>query len=182
MGNRGTGGADAGGSGRPPIRPPKPGTAMSVVVLLVGLTIVGLGGYAYLTDSARLNDNVAVTAEVTDVGVEQVEGSRGRDAYVPAVRFQYRFQGGSYTSKKLYPGRSQPQYKDRATARERASAYTAGERVTAYVDPETPGEAFLEDRRSGQATGAVLVGALVSLVGGVGLYQARAEARARKSL
>ena len=179
MGNRGT---DAGGSGRLPTRPPKPGTAMSVVVLLVGLIIVGLGGHAYLTDSARLDGSVAVTAEVTGVGVEQVEGSRGRDAYVPVVRFQYRFQGASYTSEKLYPGRSQPQYKDRATARERVSAYTVGESVTAYVDPGAPGEAFLQDRRSGQSAGAVLVGAIVSLIGGVGLRQARAESRARKSL
>ncbi|WP_324663445.1 DUF3592 domain-containing protein [Haloarcula sediminis] len=179
MGNSGT---DAGGAGRLPVRPPKPGTAMSVVVLLFGLAIVCVGAYSYVSDSARLDGRVTVTAEVTGVGVEQVEGSRGREAYVPAVQFQYRFRGTGYTSDRLYPGRSQPQYDDRATARERVSAYAVGERVTAYVDPEAPGAAFLEDARSGQATGAVIVGAIVSLVGGVGLYQARAESRARQSL
>ncbi|WP_262175243.1 DUF3592 domain-containing protein [Haloarcula laminariae] len=175
-------GTDEGGSGRPPVRPPKPGTAMSVVVLLFGLAFVGVGAYTYLADSARLDGNVAVTAEVTDVGVERVEGSRGRDTYVPTVRFQYRFRGTSYSSDRLYPDSSRPQYYDNATAQERVSAYAVGEEVTAYVDPEAPGEAFLEDTRSGQATGAFVVGLVVCLVGGIGLYQARAQARARDLL
>jgi len=155
---------------------------MSVVVLLVGLGIAGMGAYSYVADSASLDDRVRVTAEVTEIGVEPVVTSRGRTSYVPVVAFQYRFRGTSYTSDRLYPGRSQPQYGDRATAQERTSAYAVGQSVTAYVDPDAPDQAFLEDSRSGQATGAFFVGVIVSLVGGVGLYQARAEARARDLL
>lgn len=165
-----------------PSRPPKPGTAMSVFVLLVGIAIVSVGAYSYVSDSAALADRAQVTAEVTDVGVKEVEASRGRDAYVPVATFQYEYQGTSYTSDRLYPGRSQPQYEDKMIAQERLSEYAAGQSVTAYVDPEAPGQAFLEDSRSGLPTGAFLVGVIVSLVGGVGLYQARAEARARDLL
>lgn len=182
MGNRGTGDTDAGGSSRLPVRPPKPGKAMSIIVLLFGLGIVGIGAYSYVADSASLDNRVQVTAEVTEVGVEPVPASRGRTSYVPTVTYQYRFQGTSYTSDKLYPGSSQPRYEDRTTAQSRVSEYTVGERVTAYVDPEAPEQAFLEDTRSGQATGAFFVGVLVSLVGGIGLYQARAESRARELL
>ncbi|MDS0280857.1 DUF3592 domain-containing protein [Haloarcula onubensis] len=165
-----------------PVQPPKPGTAMSAFVLLVGLGIVGVGAYSYVTDSAALDGRVQVTAEVTETGVEEVTASRGRDAYVPVVTFRYEYQGTTYTSNRLYPGQSQPQYQDRATAQERVSAYAVGQRVPAYVDPDAPGAAFLEDSRSGQPTGAFFVGLAVSLVGAVGLYQARAEARARELL
>lgn len=163
-----------------PVQPPKPGKAMSIFVLLVGLGIVGLGAYTYAADSASLNNRVEVTAEITDTAVEQVPGSRGRDVYVPAVTFQYRFQGTDYTSDRIYPGDTRQRYEDSATAQSRLSPYTVGESVTAYVNPEMPGEAFLEDTRSGQPTGAFVVGVFVSLLGGLGLYQARVQSRNRE--
>jgi len=165
-----------------PVQPPKPGTAMSIFVLLVGFAIAGVGAYSYVSDSAALSDRAQVTAEVTDLGVREVAASRGRNAYVPVATFQYQYEGASYTSDRLYPGRSQPQYEDRATAQSKLSEYAVGQRVTAYVDPDMPGQAFLEDSRSGLPTGAFFVGVVVSLVGAVGLYQARAQARARDLL
>jgi len=165
-----------------PVQPPKPGMAMSVFVLLVGVGMLGVGAYTYVTDTAALDDRVEVSAEVTDTSIESIETSRGRTSYVPVVTFQYQFREQRYTSNRIYPGDAEPQYEDRATAEERLSAYAVGERVTAYVDPDSPGEAYLEDSRSGQATGAILVGVLVSLVAGVGIYQARKQARLRDLL
>ncbi|MFC6756328.1 MULTISPECIES: DUF3592 domain-containing protein [Haloarcula] len=163
-----------------PVQPPKPGTAMSIFVLLVGLGIVGVGAYSYVSDSAALENSVEVSAEITDTSIEAVESSRGRTAYVPVVTFQYRFQGTDYTSDGIYPGDTQPQYGERAVAASRLSDYTVGERVTAYVDPDAPGQAFLEPSRSGLPIGAIIVGVLVCLVAGIGLYQARRQARARE--
>lgn len=164
-----------------PIQPPKPGKAMSIFVLLVGLGILGVGAYSYVTDSAALNNRVEVSAEITDTSVEKAE-LRGRPSYVPVVTFQYEFRGRSYTSDRIYPGQSQPQYGDRANAQERISGYAVGQEVTAYLDPDTPGQAFLEDSRSGFATGGILVGAAIVLVGIIGLYQAQAQKRARDLL
>jgi hypothetical protein len=164
-----------------PVQPPKPGKAMSIVVLLVGLGILGVGAYSYMTDSAALDNRVELSAEITDTGVESVVVSRGRTGYVPVVTFQYQLQGASYTSDRIYPGDAQPQYGDRATAESSVSAYAVGDSVTAYVNPDTPGQAFLEDSRSGIATGAVLTGALVCLIAGFALYQARREKQARDS-
>jgi len=171
---------DANGSGGRLIQPPKPGKAMSIFVLLVGLGIVGVGAYTYVAESAALGNSVEVTAEVVDTGVEQVTVSRGASAYVPVVTFQYRFRGTDYRSDLLQPGTTQPRYESTATAESRLSAYTVGETVTAYVDPDAPGAAFLDETRSGQGLGAVVVGIGVCLIGGVGLYQARREARARE--
>lgn len=152
---------------------------MSIVVLLVGLGITGVGAYSYVAESASLGNNVAVTAEITDISVEAVPGSRGRTQYVPTPTYEYRFEGTVYTSQRLYPGTSQPRYDERAAAAERLSAYAVGDRVTAYVDPESPMDAYLEDSRSGQSVGAAVVGVAVCILGGIGLYQARLEARAR---
>jgi len=152
---------------------------MSLFVLLVGIGIVGLGAYSYTMESASLDDRVAVTAEIIGTSVQEVPGSRGRQKYIPRPTYQYDFRGTTYTSDSIFPGEQQ-RYDDSATAAARLSAYTVGESVTAYVDPDAPGEAFLEDARSGQSTGAFVVGLLLSLIGGVGLYQARVEARARE--
>lgn len=162
-----------------PVQPPKPGKAMSIFVLLVGLGIVGVGGYVTITDAATLDNKETVTAEVTELGIEEVSASRGSTAHVPVVTFRYTFQGMEYVSDRLYPGNTQRQYGDRATAESKLSAYTVGETVTAYVDPEAPGEAFLTDSRSGMGVGSILVGAVVSLIGGIGLYQARSQSRVR---
>ena len=178
MGTDGTSDGDTGSAGRLPVRPPKPGKAMSIFVLLVGLGIVGVGAYSYVADSASLENRVEVTAEITDTDVEAVPGSRGRQQYIPTPTYQYDFRGTVYTSEMIFPG-EQPRYDDRATAEARLSAYTVGETVTAYVDPDAPGEAFLEDSRSGLATGAFFAGVVVCLVGGIGLRQARVESRAR---
>jgi hypothetical protein len=162
-----------------PVQPPKPGKAMSIFVLVVGLGIMGMGAASYVTESTQLDNSVEVTAEVTDIDVEEAP-SRGTTSYAPVVTFQYQFEGAAYTSDRLYPGRSQPQFDDRDAALARASAYTVGESVTAHVDPDAPGRAFLEERRSGKALGTVVAGVLVSLIGGVGLYQARLESGARE--
>jgi len=165
-----------------PVQPPKPGKAMSVFVLLVGLGMVGVGGYVAITDTATLDNKQAVTAEVTALDIEEVSASRGSTAYVPVVTFRYTFQGMEYASDRLYPGDTQRKYGDRATAESKLSPYTVGETTTAYVDPGAPAEAFLIDSRTGMGIGSVLVGAAVCLIGGAGLYQARVQARARNLL
>ena len=165
-----------------PVQPPKPGKAMSIFVLVVGLAIVGVGVYAYMAESASLDGNVEVTAEVTGTSVERAGATRGTESYAPVVTFQYSFRGERYTADNIYPGVNQPQYEDRSTARSHLSDYTVGESVPAYVDPDTPGEAYLEDSRSGQAIGGVVVGLLVALLGAIGLYQGRRQARNRERL
>lgn len=173
MGSQSAGDDGADGRGVLPGQPPKPGLALSGTVLVIGLVVLAVGTYSYVTDSASLDGRVEVTGAVTETGVEQVEGSRGRDAYVPTVTFQYQFEGATYTSDKIYPGESQPRYSNRATAESRVPDVTAGDTVTAYVDPDAPGEAYLRETRSGQATGALLLGFCITLLGGWRMWKLR---------
>jgi len=177
MSGRRRSGDDAGDSERRIGQPPKPGVALSLSILLFGLAIVGVGTYLYIVESAALGNTAEVTAEITDTGVDRVKGSRGRDMYVPTVMFQYTFRGNDYTSNKIHPGDSQLRFEDREAALARLSAFPVGERVTAYVNPETPGEAFLENARSGQSTGAILFGVALSLFSGGRLYQVWGRSR-----
>lgn len=168
---------DADGTERRVGQPPKPGVALSLSILLFGLAIVGVGTYLYLGESAALDSTSEVTAEITDTGVEQVKGSRGRTVYVPTVMFRYSFRGVEYTSNKIHPGDSELRFEDRDAAVSRLSAFPAGERVTAYVNPDQPGEAFLENSRSGQSVGAILIGVALSLFSGGRLYQVWGRSR-----
>jgi hypothetical protein len=137
-----------------------------VFILLVGLGIVGVGAYTFVQDSASLDNTVEVEAEITGLDVERTTGSRGRYAYVPVVTFQYRFEGTEYTSNRIYPGIAQPKYEEQSTAESVIGQYSVGRQVTAYVDPSEPGEAFLQNSRSGQASGAFFVGVAISLISG----------------
>ena len=155
--------------GRPgevPAQPPQPGKALSVFILLVGLGIVGVGAYSFVQDTASLDNTVEVDAEITGLDVERTTGSRGRRAYVPIVTYQYQFEGTEYTSDRIYPGIAQPRYEEQSTAAAVVEKYSLGQQVTAYVDPAEPGEAFLENARSGQASGAFFVGVGISLISG----------------
>ena len=171
-------GDDTSGSTRRVGQPPKPGVALSLSVLLLGLGMAGMGSYLYIGESAALDSTVEVTAEITDTGVEQVQGSsRGKEIYVPTVTFQYQFRGTDYTSDRIFPRSSQPQYNERSTAESRLAPYPVGERVTAYVDPDAPGTAFLENSRSGKPAGAIVFGLALSLFSGGRLYQVWGRSR-----
>lgn len=171
------GGDDDDGVGRRIGQPPKPGVALSLSVLLLGLGMTGMGSYLYVGESAALENTAEVTAEITDTSVEQVPGSRGREAYVPVVTFRYQYRGTDYTSDRIFPRSSQPSYNERSTAEERLAPYPVGESVTAYVDPDAPGAAFLENSRSGKPAGAIVFGAAISLFSGGRLLQVMRRSR-----
>jgi len=158
-------------------QPPKPGVALSLSVLLLGLGMTGMGGYLYVGESAALDNTVEVTAEITDTGVKQTQGSRGREVYIPTVTFEYRFRGTDYTSNRIFPRRSQPPYNEKSTAESRLAPYSVGKRVTAYVDPDAPGAAFLENSRSGKPAGAIVFGLALSLFSGGQLYKVWGRSR-----
>lgn len=141
----------------------------------VGLLLIGAGVYlAYSTYSHQSNADTAVTATVLESGVE----AAGHPDYVYrlSVRYAYRYGGDRYTSTNVYPGASDKQFDDEESAREVAETYAEGDTVTAYVNPERPGESYLiEADTGGTVLGSVvlvLLGLLVTVVfGGSYLYR-----------
>ncbi|WP_244605518.1 DUF3592 domain-containing protein [Halorussus marinus] len=74
------------------------------------------------------------------------KGSR----YRPRVTFDYTYEGGSYTSTNVYPGELPREFGNEDEARAQLADDGPGDTVTAYVPPDSPGEAFLKHTTTGK--------------------------------
>jgi hypothetical protein len=147
-----------------------------LVVMALALSLAAYGGYDYLQQRAAIESGVPVEATITAAGIEACPGERTTD-YHPAVAFDYRYEGASYTGDDLRPGDAFSCH-DRSTAASLVDPYTVGETTTAYVDPAAPDEAFLERERSTGSLELAGIGGLVFAVllaagFGVGSYEDR---------
>jgi hypothetical protein len=142
--------------------------AGALLVVVLGLAVTGYGAYDYTQQSDALEEAVEVDATVTEVGVETTSGgssSSGVD-YRPEVRFSYEYRGDSYNGTDLFPASIDATYDTESAARDALDGYETGERVTAYVVPDEPRNAFLRDRASDAPLIAMGLGALMTLLGG----------------
>jgi len=152
----------------PPLEAPQL-LSLALLVLGIGLTLFGATGY--VQETAAIENAVEVEATVVDSGVEEVATGRTDPRYVPMATFEYRFQGTTYTSDSVFPRGSEQRYHERAEAESVLADATSGDTVTAYVDPEAPGEAFLTTTRSETSVRFLVFGGFMGLVGGVRFLQ-----------
>jgi len=140
----------------------------AVVLLVVGLAATGFGVYDYVQQSAAVEDSVEVDAEIVETGVETSAStsSSGTD-YRPTVRFEYEYDGTSYTGDSVFPSETTPNYDTESAARSVLEGYEPGGTATAYVDPATPGDAFLKNRTSNAPLLFAGIGLFFVAVGGV---------------
>jgi hypothetical protein len=137
----------------------------AVAVVVAGLAIGGFGVYDHVRVGDALGDAVEVEATVLGTDVEaSPSGSAGTD-YRAEVRFEYEFRGESYTSGNLFPSSFDPTYDTQGEAESALDGIEPGGTVTAFVDPASPGEAFLRERRSNASLVLVGVGAVFVVVG-----------------
>jgi hypothetical protein len=108
--------------------------------LLVGLGTIGYGAYSYTEQTAALDSTVTVDATLTDVAVEENSGKGV--TYSPKATYTYTYEGESYTSENVYPGKLPREFGSREKARAQIDG-SAGDTVTAYVPTDDPGNAFL---------------------------------------
>jgi hypothetical protein len=144
-----------------------------VLFLVIGVAIAGYGAYDYQQQNDALANTTTVEATITDTGIETVSQRRGRTDYRPTVTFEYEYDGTTYTGDDVRPGSIAPEYDTRSAASEALAAYEAGETVTAYVNPASPGEAFLEDERSDGPLRFVGIGGVLAVVGGGSALRSR---------
>lgn len=152
-------------------------TAETVVTSAVaaGLGIVlGWNGWrARQSQREALSGAREVIAEITTADI-----SRSRDSdesageartdydYVPKLAFEYRFGGEGYESTNKYPPAeniTRGGQENRKAAEEWLNGYEVGQQVTAYVDPDEPGEAFLEAETNRlRNTAMIVIGGLLA--------------------
>lgn len=139
----------------------------SVAFLLVALCLTGYGAFDYVQQSDSIQDSVEVEATITDVNVESVSSSSSSTSvsYEPRVRFTYEYRGESYTGTNLFPADISPNYDTRSAAEAALQEYETGQTVTAYVNPDEPGNAFLKNETSNAPLIAVGIGIVLTLLG-----------------
>ena len=121
--------------------PPRPWLRSRGIVLAL---VVGMGwlAWAFGTDAVehaqlvrRARAFVPVQAKIIHVGTHQ-EGKN----YVPELRFEYTVGGARHVGTNRHEAQA---YRDAALARQATEAYSNGQRVTVYVDPQQPRRAAL---------------------------------------
>ncbi|SEV99369.1 DUF3592 domain-containing protein [Halobacterium jilantaiense] len=119
-----------------------------LVFLVISVAIAGYGGYDYLQQSEAVRNAVEVDATVVETGVDTESGRRGRVDYRPTATFEYSHDGETYTGNSVFPGSVTPTYDTESAARDVVADYEPGDTVTAYVDPASPGSAFLKNQQT----------------------------------
>ena len=133
------------------------------MLLLVGTGLAGYGAYDYTQQSEAIEDAVQVEATIVETDVETVT-SKGDQSHEPTVSFEYRYDGTAYTGDRIFPSDVNPKYEMRSKARSIVQEYESGETVTAYVDPASPGDAFLEKKRSTYSLKLAGIGVLIVFI------------------
>jgi hypothetical protein len=144
---------------------------LAAVMLLAGLVTAGFGAYDYLGQSDAVEDAVEVEATVLETEVEEVSKRRGGADYDPDVRFEYTYDGETYTSERMYPATFTPDHDTREGAEEVLEEYDTGATVTAYVNPGSPGGAFLKDETTKTPLVIAVLGTVMSLIAGASVVR-----------
>lgn len=129
--------------------------------ILVGVALVIYGGMQYLEAGERIDDPAVVNATVEDTSIEEDRNSRRRGVdieYDVNLEFSYSYDGVEYESERFYPTGAEVSRQTREGAEEVLENYEEGEKVKAYLDPDSPGEAFLRKNRSRRPIVLVLFG------------------------
>jgi hypothetical protein len=135
----------------------------SALLLFLGISLLGFGGYDYVQQSQAVNNAVPVQATITDAHVDRMDGGRGID-YEPEIQYTYRYQGETYTSDQVFPSTGVRTYSDRSRAESVVGAYEPGTTAGAYVSPDDPGDAYLIRERTPLPLRAIAVGGFLSAI------------------
>lgn len=119
---------------------------VGVVAVVIGSGFAGVAWTHIVPYREDVSNAEAVDAVVVSSGViEDWDEEAGKTTYQPNVTYRYTYEGSEYTSSSVFPGDVNP-VSDGSRAQEIVERYPPGEEVTAYVNTEEPGTAFLINR------------------------------------
>ena len=139
--------------------------AGALLYVVIGLAIASYGGYDYMQQTEAVRNSVQVNATVTELSIETDSGisSNPGTEYDPTIEFEYTYNGTQYTGTKLYPANIEQNYKTQSGAESAIKGYEQGKQTTAYVEPDEPGDAFLENKTSNAPLIALGIGGIFAL-------------------
>lgn len=138
-----------------------------LLVLVVGLAMVGFGGYMWLEQGERIRDYESTEATVLSSSVGS--GSDVGDDYID-VTYEYTVDGQTYRSSNVEPGAGRGSM-SRTRVEEFVENHPEGSTLTIYYDPEDPSNAYVLQERNLAFPGMAAFGALFTLVALVSLVR-----------
>ncbi|MGA2440481.1 MAG: DUF3592 domain-containing protein [Tepidisphaeraceae bacterium] len=161
-------------------RPPRAGSGFRVVGWIILLLISAVGGFFGIREIAWQENAVTrfapVTARVISSRVD-VSGTGTNRMYVPHVVYAYEVGGQTYSGTQIAPFDVLKQFSSRLGAQDVIRQFQAGTQVTAYVNPDDPGDAILVREYSPQPYLLSIAALLAAPLGMVLLIQARRPPR-----
>jgi hypothetical protein len=122
-----------------------------IILLIIGAIAFFVGFMPVYQHNVAVQENQPVNATVIGTDIEVQESDDDTD-YKPVIRYQYTVEGETYTSNNVWPGQFGRTKGSRGGAQEVISDYEAGsdttrdgEQVTAYYNPDNPGDAYLRN-------------------------------------
>lgn len=143
----------------------------ALLILVVGIAIMGYGGYDYTQQSDAVSNAVETKATIVETDIKDISPRQGRIKYEPTATFEYEYDGTSYIGTNIYPATTDPNYDTESKARSIIEDYEEGETVTAYVDPNSPADGFLKAQESTAPIKAIGIGAVFVLLSGTSLIR-----------
>ena len=148
-----------------------PGIFLAVIFTIIGLLMAGYGFNQYQGQSENIDKAVNITATVTGTDVRTDSSRRGGTDYRAEIAFDYIFEGENYSSNYIYPLDSDKEFDSESGAEQYLEDYPQGKEVTAYVNPENSGEAFLNAERSDQPFLFMIIGVFMAVLGSIKTVQ-----------
>ena len=90
--------------------------------------------------------------------------------YIPSIRYRYRVAGRDYTGESIRVG-GRLSFRSKRLARELENAYSVGNRVSVFYDPEDPKKCCLDRQETAGGHSAMLWGLILTGLGVFLLYR-----------
>ncbi|WEL23646.1 DUF3592 domain-containing protein [Candidatus Nanohalovita haloferacivicina] len=121
------------------------GHELVIGVIVVGAALAGYGGFFMMhqDDISTSGDDVeyeTVNATISSTDLASISTGNGT-VYRPEASFTYTFNGSQYSSNNVFPTERRFQYP--ADAEDQIDDFSEGDQITAYIQKDSPGEAFL---------------------------------------
>ena len=142
-----------------------PGILLAFGFAVIGVLMAGNGFNQYHGQSQNIDNAVNITATITETNIRTDSSGRGGIDYQAEISFDYRYEGEDYSSSYIYPLDNDKEFNSESEAEQYLHNYPQGREVTAHLNPENPGEAFLNAERSNQPFISMLIGVLMAVLG-----------------
>ncbi len=146
------------------------------IFLPVGLFVSAWSGWLVWQERDAIQRAIEVPATIESSTVEDWTSGTGTNRerhYRPVVRFTFELEGKSHVADRVTPlGTSG----SKSWARELSGRFQPGDKVTAWVDPDVPGHAFLLKMTSWKPVLGIVFGGLIAIAAGIGMLWRRRKA------